>query len=289
MPKRQPFTALCRAARRTIAVCADLHIHTTHSDGQYTPRQVVDLARRSHLTTVAITDHDTTSGVGEARTAAGPDVNVVAGVEITAEFHDRELHLLGLFVDLDNSALGAALADLRRHRAERFRLMVERLIDHGIVVSAPDINESQLALGRRHLAQMIVKARRASTVPEAFARYLSDGGPISVPKKRLPVAAAIALVRGAGGVAAWAHPSYDGTRDRLRELADLGLQAVEVEYPGHPAGLRQQLREEAASLGLAISGGSDCHGPGTVRREVGACGLDAEGWQALHQLASRQG
>src|SRR4051794_10506667 len=111
MPARQPFTSLCQAIQRP-ATCgrADLHIHTTHSDGTYTPAQIVELAGRSGLAAVAVTDHDPLSGVAPARAAAvGSDVQVIAGVEITAEFLGRELHLLGYFVRLDNGPLNAAL------------------------------------------------------------------------------------------------------------------------------------------------------------------------------------
>src|SRR5215467_13915430 len=114
MPARQPFTALCQlAARGRHAGRADLHLHTTHSDGSYTPAEVVDLARRSGLAAIAVTDHDTTSGVAEARAAAADGPEVIAGVEITAEHQGRELHLLGYFVRGDDAALAAALERLR--------------------------------------------------------------------------------------------------------------------------------------------------------------------------------
>src|SRR4051794_2493367 len=111
MPAGQPFTVLCQQlARPRWAGRADLHVHTTHSDGTYSPAQVIDLARRSGLSAVAITDHDTTSACGVARRAAAGQVEVIAGVEITAEFHARELHLLGYFFRPDDTALDTALA-----------------------------------------------------------------------------------------------------------------------------------------------------------------------------------
>src|SRR5581483_4026541 len=118
MPARQPFTALCQlAARGRHAGRADLHLHTTHSDGTYTPAQVVDLARRSGLAALAITDHDTLQGVPDARAAAaGSALEVIAGVEISAEYQDGELHLLGYFVRVDDVALRSALQRLRVHR-----------------------------------------------------------------------------------------------------------------------------------------------------------------------------
>src|SRR5262245_55878705 len=120
MPQRQPFTALCQlAARPPRAGHADLHVHTTFSDGTYTPRQVVELARRCGLSALAVTDHDTLGGVTAARAAAPTGLEVIAGVEITTEYRKRELHLLAYFVRLDCPTLSAALCRLRRHRVER--------------------------------------------------------------------------------------------------------------------------------------------------------------------------
>src|SRR4051812_24579280 len=129
MPAHQPFTTLCQiAARSPNNGRADLHVHTTFSDGTYTPAQVVDLARRSGLAAVAITDHDTTAGVGPAlAAAAGTGVEVVPGVEITAEHRERELHLLAYFVRTGDTALATALQRICDHRVGRFHDMVDRL------------------------------------------------------------------------------------------------------------------------------------------------------------------
>jgi hypothetical protein len=286
MPAQQPFTALCQAAnRQRHAGRADLHLHTTHSDGTYTPAEVVDLARRCGLSAVAVTDHDTFGGVGPARAAAiGFHVEVIAGAEITAEFRGREMHLLAYFVAPNDQPLNAALAKIRRHRAERFGEMVERLRQCGVHLNSEERQAPAApeALGRRHLAEMLVRAGQVRTVREAFTRYLGDNGRAAVPKKRLPAAEALALVRGAGGVAAWAHPPYDCTPDSLAELRALGLGAVEAEYPDVRPSRERQLREWAAALGLAVTGGSDCHGPG--RRSVGACTVSAEELERLRRL-----
>jgi predicted metal-dependent phosphoesterase TrpH len=276
MPARQPFTRLCQQlAVGRHAGRADLHLHTTHSDGTYTPAEVVDLARRSGLSALAVTDHDTLAGVPAARAAAaGSGIEVVSGVEITAEFRDRELHLLAYFVDLDNQPLTAALEELRRHRAERFAAMLGRLRQRGVSVAEGGAGARPEALGRRHLAELLVRQGHAATVREAFQRYLGERGGVAVPKKRLPAGEALALVRGAGGVAAWAHPAYDCTWEGLAELRGLGLGAIEAEYPDTRPARARELRGWAALLGLAVTGGSDCHGPG--RRAVGACTVSTE-------------
>jgi predicted metal-dependent phosphoesterase TrpH len=122
-------------------------------------------------------------------------------------------------------------------------------------------------------------------VREAFRRYLGDGGAVAVPKKRLPAGEALVLVRAAGGVAAWAHPSYDCQRESLAELRRWGLGAVEAECPGLRRGRSLELRRWAGELGLAVSGGSDCHGPG--RRAVGACTVSAEEVEHLRQRVGK--
>jgi predicted metal-dependent phosphoesterase TrpH len=290
MPARQPFTALCKAAARSrTSGRADLHLHTTHSDGTYTPAQIVELARRSGLAAVAITDHDTVAGLASARAAAeGSALEVIAGLEVSAEHWGREFHLLGYFVDPAHDALAAALERLRHARTGRFWEMVERLRACGVAVddSALVTCAAMSVLGRRNLAEVLVQTGQVGSVREAFARYLSDNGRVTVPKVRLDVATAIGLVRAAGGVAAWAHPSYDCTRKGLSELRGLGLDAVEVAHPTARASRSRELRGLATELGLAATAGSDCHGPGHPSRAVGACSVTAEELERLRSRAS---
>jgi predicted metal-dependent phosphoesterase TrpH len=261
-------------------------MHSTFSDGAYAPAQLVDLARRSGLSAIALTDHDTVNGVSEARAAAkGSTLEIVTGVEISAEYRGAELHLLGYFVDLDNQPLVVALERLRVDRANRFWEMADRLRGCGVAI---DVDELRVfaaletgTLGRRNLAEFLVKTRRAGSVREAFVRFLGDRGRAAVPKVRLPVADAIAHVRQAGGVAAWAHPSYDCTRETLTELREMGLRAVEVEYPATRRSRGRELRGLARELELAVTGGSDCHGPDQPRRAVGACSITVEELERL--------
>jgi predicted metal-dependent phosphoesterase TrpH len=287
MPRRQPFTALCQLASRGPGFGrADLHVHTTASDGTYTPAEVVDLACRAGLAALAVTDHDTLAAVAAARTcAAGTGVEIVPGVEITAEHDGRELHLLAYFVALDYPELNAALSAIRAHRVQRFAEMIERLRARGVSVERGSEGETVPpdAVGRLHLAHLLVRSGHADTVRDAFRRYLHDRSDVVVPKKRLPAGEALALVGAAGGVAALAHPAYDDTRERLTELRDLGLRAVEAEYPDFRAGRVRELRAWAEALGLAVTGGSDCHGPGP--RGVGSRTVSAAELDRLRQRA----
>lgn len=296
MPARQPFTALCQTLRYNRPPgWFDLHMHTVHSDGLYTPDQVVELARRSGLAGIAITDHDTLSGVAEAEEAARRyqhtdagrgGLEIIPGVEITAEFQGRELHLLGYFIRLDDESLLHALERLRVGRRARFAEMLERLRAVGVTFdpeSLPDDRAGE-ALGRRHLANLLVKSQRVGSIREAFSRYLSDRGGVAVAKTRLPVAEAIELVHAAGGVAAWAHPSYDALQAGLPELAELGLDAVEADYPTRRPGQVKTVRQLAAGLGLAVTGGSDCHGPDPARSAIGARGVSRQELEALRSM-----
>lgn len=275
MPGRQPFTALCQElGAKARARRVDLHIHTTFSDGSYTPEQVVELACRCGMPALAITDHDTVAGIAPARQAAGDSVQIIPGVEITAHHAGQTVHLLGYFFDPEDPRVGAALIGLQRSRAERFQEMVERLQRLGIAVAALDFDPAgDKPLGRRHLAERIVLAGSVRSVGEAFGRYLRDDGPAMVPFRGLPAADAIGLIRTAGGVTSWAHPPADASLDDVRRLEEIGLQALEVEFPACCPRRSRELRLWASHAGLAVTGGSDCHGPDDRRRPIGGGGI----------------
>ncbi len=290
MPRQQPFTALCQQlARRPLLDRADLHLHTTFSDGNYTPAEVVNLALRSGLCAIAITDHDTLDGVLPARTAAmNTGLEVISAVEITAEHDGRELHLLGYFVSLDASPLTIALERLRYSRRDRFKEMVDRLRGQGVALEPDELpdEEAHHVLGRRHLAELLVRLGRVGSVREAFQRYLHDGGRADVPKQRLPIEEALACVREAGGVSSWAHPPANVEAVNLAPLAAMGLTAIEAVYPSYRASWVKRLRALAESLGLLITGGSDCHGDGRTGRDVGACTISKAELETLRERAN---
>lgn len=290
MPRGQPFTVLCQATRSTrIGTRVDLHIHSTFSDGTYTPAEVIDLARRSGLPALALTDHDTLAGIPAARAAAERyHLEVIPGVELTAERAGREVHILGYFVSEEEPELRSVLERMRLQRLQRFQEMIARLADHGVQLPAQALQTQDRAgtLGRRNLADLLVQCHRVRSVREAFVRYLGDGNRIVAPKLRLDVAEAIRLIRQAGGVAALAHPPYDCEQRDLAELRRQGLAAVEVAYPGGKRSWGRQLRTWASELGLAVTGGSDCHGPAKPDRSVGGQGITVGELEALRQRAT---
>ncbi|HKA06220.1 MAG TPA: PHP domain-containing protein [Gemmataceae bacterium] len=267
---------------------ADLHTHTTFSDGTLTPAALVERAVLAGLRAFAVTDHDTTAGVGSAQAAAQGRLEVIAGVELTSEFRGTELHLLGYFVRVDDGPLTVALDKLRSTRRERILEMARRLRPLGAsveddVLALPE----EVSLGRRHLAGILIARGYSQSRHHAFTRWLANPALVSVSKRRLPVADAIDLVRGAGGVASWAHPPTDADLEALSALRDMGLQAVECVYPW-PTGARgKRLRAMAESLGLAVTGGSDYHGPSPATRAVGARTVSLEELDRIRSLSGQ--
>lgn len=264
---RRPAATIPRLA------AADLHVHTTHSDGVCSPCEVVNAAARVGLAALAITDHDTLSAIAVARPEAlRLGVELIAGIELTAEHDRREVHILGHFLRDDDPALVGATTLLRERRAQRLRAMVERLAKLGLSVELVALQRAfpRATLGRRHVAEWLVKSGQLPSHREAFALYLGDGGPADVPKPRLAWNEAIGLIQGAGGVAALAHPPYDLRERTLAAFAEAGLGAVEVAGPGTNARLGRRWRDWADRLGLVPIGGSDFHAPDRPGRWIGA-------------------
>ena len=263
---------------------ADLHVHTTHSDGACTPAEVVRSAASVNLMAVAITDHDTLTGIAPARAeAARLGVELVAGIELTAERDGREIHLLGHFVDDADPALVGATAILRRARDARIEALADRLRGLGLTVDLDYLRAAfpRATLGRKHLADYLHRTGQVATYRDAFDRYLGDAGPVQVAKPRTPWREAIGLIRGAGGVAGWAHPPYDLRFESLHALAEAGLGAVEVGGPGVAPRVGLRWREWAEALGLAVTAGSDFHAPDRPGRWVGAITLPAADFARL--------
>jgi len=287
MPARSPFTRLCQsAAAASGKVYADLHVHSTASDGLFTRVEVMEHARRAGLSAVAITDHDTLDAHH-----AGPGnhhVELIPGVEISTSFHGRELHLLAYFIDIHDTDLLVALGDVRRQRRERIVAMAERLRSLGLTIPSTEIDallDAGATLGRRHLARLLVESRQVGNVYEAFTRYLGRPEFGDLPKARIDVVAAIELVHGAGGITSWAHPSSHTNIEMLIELRSAGLDAVESEYPWSKPSHGRVLRAMAETLDLAITGGSDCHGPWPAGRMIGSRGVDRSMFHMLRPVS----
>jgi len=288
MPRLAPFTHLCgQLARIAQPRRADLHVHTTASDGEYTPSQVVALARQAELCAVAVTDHDTLAGIGEAQASAERTIEFVPGVEISTAFGGRELHLLGYFVRTDHDELNAALAAVCESRRERFRDFVTLLRDRGLSLPADcvqTIEASTVSLGRRHLAKLLVTQGHARNRTEAFHRFINPLVGRVRRKALIPIENALQLVHAAGGVASLAHPPADLTDEAFEALRAFGLDAIEALYPWGRNSPAAKLRSTAKRFGFAISGGSDCHGSEPAHRRIGTHAITSDDLTALRTL-----
>jgi predicted metal-dependent phosphoesterase TrpH len=289
MPRTSAYTlAASRLAQLAAPQRADLHVHTTASDGEFTPSQVVARARLARLCAVAVTDHDTLAGVEEAREAAVGHLALVPGVEISAGFGGREVHLLGYFVRTDHSELNSALTAVCDARRERFHHFVALLRERGLTLPDDRVRLTEAAsasLGRRHVAALLVACGHAHTRGSAVYRFVNPLVGTVKPKLLLPVEEAIRLVRAAGGVSSLAHPSADITDEQFAELRTFGLNALEAVYPWGRNARGRRLRETAARFGFVISGGSDCHGPDPSHRHVGSCAITSDEFAALRECA----
>lgn len=264
----------------------DLHVHTTASDGTLSPGAMVMLAKHSGLRAVAITDHDTIDGVGEAL-AAGlkAGVEVVPGVEIGVDFKS-EMHILGYFIDHHNRELLRTLAVLREHRDQRNPRMVEKLRQLGFDITMEEVAREAdgKVVGRPHFASLMIKRGYVANLGEAFDKYLGTGKLAYVKKDKLTPREGIKLITGAGGIPVLAHPKYLEARgdidlkELLQELMGFGLRGIEVYYTTHTPEETRRFRELADSLGLLVTGGTDFHGDNKpdIKLGRGAGSLEVE-------------
>lgn len=243
----------------------DLHIHTKASDGLYSSTEIVGMAERAGVSVLGITDHDTVDGVDAAlAAAAGKKLEIVPGVEINAYNGDVEYHILGYFLDHRDGDLRNALDELMKARIQRMRRIVSKLGLIGITVDPSEIlalSESG-AVGRPHIAQVLVKRGYASSVRDAFDKYIGDGKPAYAPRSKLTPVEAIEIITKAGGVAALAHPGLWRSDDLIPQLAAWGIVGLEVYSPDHTAAQVAKYSDIARSLNLIELGGSDFHGWG---------------------------
>lgn len=269
---------------------ADLHTHTTASDGACTPSEVVKLAADAGLAAVAITDHDTVDGIEEALAAGNKiGIEVIPGIEISAVYgHNVEVHMLGYFVDYHNSDFLRQLQILRDARTQRGRRIVERLNEAGVPITFERVLEIARggAVGRPHVAKAICELGAASCIDAAFGRYLVEGMPGFVPRHKISPTEAVCMILEAGGVACCAHVAKLNREELLVELVREGLRGIEVKHPDHgPTGTRYYERF-AAKHGLIATGGSDAHcHEGGKSPGVGAVTVPYDRVELLRQFA----
>jgi predicted metal-dependent phosphoesterase TrpH len=275
----------------------DLHTHTTASDGSFTPTEVVRMAAEAGLTAVAITDHDTVAGNAEA-VEAGPvyGVEIVPGVEISVNHGGPSYHMLGYFVDYEHEPLLSSLEAIRCFRDERNEKIVAKLNELDMPVTLEEIQAEARgeSVGRPHVAAVLLRKGYVSSTQEAFDRYLAKGKAAYIDRDRLSAAGGIDLIRGAGGVAVFAHPciyKWDGPDDLRRtvaEFAGMGVVGLEAHYSGHTPEDERRLTELADEFGLVVTGGSDFHGAAKPEFQLGSgTGNLAVSYECLQKLKER--
>mgnify|MGYP003551190319 FL=1 len=255
----------------------DLHLHTTHSDGSFSTRDVMAFAKQAGLTALAITDHDIVEGIAEA-TAIGAElgIEVVPGVEISSRLGESELHILGYFLNWTDPLLAQRLSTLRDSRHTRNPKIVQRLNELGIPITYEEVRAlaGTESVGRPHIARLLMEKKFVTSAKEAFDRYLANGRPAFVDRELPEPAEAVRWIREAGGVPVLAHPSWvrtsaDGLRTLVRELKVAGLGGIEVHYSTHTPSQTTEYLELAKQCDLLVTGGSDFHGVTKPDIEVG--------------------
>lgn len=268
----------------------DLHVHSTCSDGTFTPEELVDYAIKKGLTAFALTDHDTVSGLDRAinyadslRHTPVQIPEVVPGIELSTEYQGKDIHMVGLFIDYHQPDFARYLEDFIHSRENRNKKMCALLREHGIDITY----EALLAefpgavITRAHFARFLLSHGYIQSLKEAFDRYVGDRCPCFVPREKVTPAQAVELILGAGGVPVLAHPIlYHMSDDRLEalvaELKSIGLVGIEAIYSTYNTAEERQIRGLASKYGLKISGGSDFHGANKPKIDLGT------GWGKLY-------
>ncbi len=272
---------------------ADLHTHSSVSDGTEPPAVVIRRAAEAGLDVVALTDHDTVAGQREAAGALPPGLTLLPGAELSCRMEGHSVHLLAYLFDAENDELAGELAEIRESRLHRARAMVNKLAELGVPVTWEQVSEiaGGGVVGRPHIARAMIETGVVSSVDEAFTpQWIGPGGPAHVARYALDPVKAIGLVRAAGGVTVLAHPrgaerGWQIPDEVIADLAAAGLTGIEINHPQHGDRERQLLGELARSLGLAPSGGSDDHGALTGFR-IGSETAPDGGYEALVSRAA---
>ncbi|ADO71281.1 PHP domain-containing protein [Stigmatella aurantiaca] len=269
----------------------DLHSHTTASDGQHSPEELLALAASAGVTVLAVTDHDTVAGLSAAKAAAAHHgVELVAGIELSAFVLGKEAHILGHFLRPEDPGISQFADTLRTEREQRMKQMVEKMRKLGFPVRMEEVYTlaGSAHLGRPHLARVLVEKGWCVDTKEAFDRFLGSGRPAWVDRYRLDGADAIQLIRTAGGTATLAHPGTSKmNRGEIATLAKAGLAGLEVLHSDHNPSMREKYVALAQEFALVTTAGSDFHGekvaPG---RHLGTASMPPALFQQLRARAS---
>jgi predicted metal-dependent phosphoesterase TrpH len=273
----------------------DLHIHTTASDGKYSPSEIVNKAGQLGLKVIAITDHDTVEGIPGALEASKqyPTLRVIPGVELSTDVPEGEIHVLGYFIDYTDAEFRVSLETMRNSRIGRARKMVEKLDKLGIHLEWERVQEiaGSGALGRPHIAQAMLEKGYINSLPDAFKYYIGHGGPAYAERDKLTPVEAVELIVRARGLPVLAHPLTAGNVEAIIvELKPAGLVGMEVYYASYSFEDINLLLGLAYKHGLIATGGTDYHGiDDSTETKVGDADVPPRAAEQLITLATQRG
>ena len=271
---------------------ADLHIHSSLSDGSDTPEEVVEKAKDAGLITISITDHDLIDGIDRA-TEEGKKrgLSVIPGVEFTSEVPNAEVHILGYFIDHKSEHLRGVLNKIREERRARIHKIAEKLKKIGIDLDPLKVLElaKDGSVGRPHVARVLKDMGVVKTIRGAFDKYIGWNGPAYVPHYKLSPEEAIKLVLGVGGIPVYAHPAVSNCDDMIPELLSYGLRGIEAYYAGHSEETTKHYLALAVRCDLLVTGGSDYHGVvGPREMKLGDFSIPDEIVDKLYQARDKE-
>lgn len=252
---------------------ADLHLHTVFSDGTYTPEELIREAFSLGLSAVAVVDHDTVAGIAQVCQAGLlSGIEVLPGIELTAEYKSREIHILGYLIDYKSKSLIEKLDVLYKNRFERVYKIIDKLKTVGVSLEAKSVFDivKQGTPGRLHIARAMVKDGLVSSIGQAFYKYIGDKSGAYVLGFKLSPGEAIKLIKDAGGVPVLAHPYSAKCDEFIPQLVDFGLMGLEVYYPEHSQAMINFYLGLAKKFNLLATGGSDCHGDAKPEVKIGS-------------------
>ena len=244
----------------------DLHVHTNYSDGTFSPKEVCRYAMEIELTAIAITDHDCVDGILPAmKVAKDRGLEIIPGVELSAEIGDFEVHIIGLLIDWQDPWFNEQLKKIRNARKERMQKMVEKLNELGLGIKLEEVmalSRDNGAVGRLHLARALYEGGYTHSIRQAFARFIGRNGPCYEKRMIISPKEAINMIRRVKGIPIFAHPGNMQHDEVIPELINYGLMGIEVFHIDHNSTAANHYKQLAHKYGLLLSGGSDCHGAG---------------------------
>ncbi len=270
---------------------ADLHLHTSFSDGTFSPEELVANGKKHSLAAMALTDHDTVEGcarMGSACESLG--IEFIPGTELTTEINGIEVHVLGYFVDIHNERLLKEIAEFQRVRQQRIYEIVERINKLNIPLKAEAVFKiaNCQSPGRPHVGRALVQGGFCASMDEAFDRFLKQNRPAYVPKAKMSGKHAIELLHQAGGLAVAAHPALNQSDDVIPRLVEVGLDGIECFHSKHSPSHSRHYLQMAERYNLLISGGSDCHGMSKGKPLIGTVKLAYEHLEKMKAAAQRR-